>query len=67
MHFGHLAVASVLLESGASITLEDSKSRTPIDLVSGPVLQVVGDGDDLGRQCFRTYYMEGLMLMNVKQ
>ncbi|CDP10532.1 unnamed protein product [Coffea canephora] len=47
MHFGHLTVASVLLQSGASITLEDSKSRTPIDLVSGPVLQVVGDGDDL--------------------
>lgn len=47
MHFGHVAVASVLLQSGASITLEDSKSRTPIDLVSGPVLQVVGDGEDL--------------------
>ncbi|VFQ61139.1 unnamed protein product [Cuscuta campestris] len=37
LHFGHLAVASILLQSGASITLEDSKSRTPIDLLSGPV------------------------------
>lgn len=54
MHFGHLAVASVLLQSGAYVTLEDSKSRTPIDLVSGPVLQVLGDGDDLGMHCFGT-------------
>lgn len=46
LHFGHLAVASVLLDSGASITLEDSKFRTPVDLVSGPVLQVVGVGDE---------------------
>ncbi|EEF36705.1 conserved hypothetical protein [Ricinus communis] len=45
-HFGHLAVASVLLQSSASITLEDSKSRTPIDLLSGPVLQAIGDGHD---------------------
>lgn len=44
LHFGHLAVASVLLQSGASITLEDCKSRTPVDLLSGPVLQVVGSG-----------------------
>ncbi|KAK9123012.1 hypothetical protein Sjap_012614 [Stephania japonica] len=43
LHFGHLAVASILLQSGASLTLEDSKSRTPIDLLSGPVLQAVGD------------------------
>lgn len=48
LHFGHLAVASVLLQSGASITLEDSKSRTPIDLLSGPVKQVVGNGYDAG-------------------
>lgn len=40
LHFGHLAVASILLQSGASITLEDTKSRTPIDLLSGPDLQV---------------------------
>ncbi|XP_060197497.1 uncharacterized protein LOC132626594 isoform X2 [Lycium barbarum] len=39
LHFGHLAVASILLQSGASITLEDTKSRTPIDLLSGPDLQ----------------------------
>ncbi|CAI9760915.1 unnamed protein product [Fraxinus pennsylvanica] len=42
LHFGHLAVACVLLQSGASITLEDLKSRTPIDLLSGPVMQAVG-------------------------
>ncbi|CAI9097502.1 OLC1v1033941C1 [Oldenlandia corymbosa var. corymbosa] len=46
LHFGHLAVASVLFQSSASIILEDSKLRTPIDLLSGPVLQVVGDGDE---------------------
>ncbi|PON89592.1 Transmembrane protein [Trema orientale] len=44
LHFGHLAVASILLQSGASITLEDSKYRTPIDLLSGPLLQVIGSG-----------------------
>lgn len=48
LHFGHLAVASLLLQSGASITLEDSKSRTPVDLLSGPVLQTVRDGDNSG-------------------
>ncbi|XP_050370307.1 uncharacterized protein LOC126788363 isoform X2 [Argentina anserina] len=42
LHFGHLAVASILLQSGASITLEDFKYRTPVDLMSGPVLQVLG-------------------------
>ncbi|XVE90196.1 hypothetical protein DITRI_Ditri20bG0059300 [Diplodiscus trichospermus] len=46
LHFGHLAVASVLLQSGASITLEDSKCRTPVDLLSGPVLQVFGSEQD---------------------
>ncbi|KAG8478870.1 hypothetical protein CXB51_028722 [Gossypium anomalum] len=46
LHFGHLAVASVLLQSGASITLEDSKCRTPVDLLSGPVLQVFGSAQD---------------------
>ncbi|RWR80370.1 inhibitor of Bruton tyrosine kinase [Cinnamomum micranthum f. kanehirae] len=44
LHFGHLAVASVLLQSGASLVLEDSKGRAPVDLLSGPVLQVVGNG-----------------------
>lgn len=43
LHFGHLAVASALLQSGASLTLEDSKSRIPIDLLSGPVKQAVGN------------------------
>ncbi|XAR64848.1 hypothetical protein NMG60_11008720 [Bertholletia excelsa] len=42
LHFGHLAVASVLIQSGASTTLEDSKLRTPVDLLSGPVLQALG-------------------------
>ncbi|KAL0346927.1 UNVERIFIED_CONTAM: Inhibitor of Bruton tyrosine kinase [Sesamum calycinum] len=42
MHFGHLAIACVLLQFDASLTLEDSKSRTPVDLLSGPVLQTVG-------------------------
>ncbi|CAK7341477.1 unnamed protein product [Dovyalis caffra] len=44
LHFGHLAVASIFIQSGASITLEDCKSRTPVDLLSGPVLQVIRDG-----------------------
>lgn len=43
LHFGHLAVACILLQSGASITQEDCKYRTPIDLLSGPVSQVVGN------------------------
>ncbi|KAI9120672.1 hypothetical protein K1719_007705 [Acacia pycnantha] len=43
LHFGYLAVASILLQHGASITLEDSKSRIPLDLLSGPVLQIIGD------------------------
>lgn len=42
LHFGHLAVACVLLQFGASLTLGDSKSRTPVDLLSGPVLQANG-------------------------
>ncbi|KAI3793689.1 hypothetical protein L1987_36309 [Smallanthus sonchifolius] len=45
LHFGHLAVASVLLQSEASVSIEDSKSRTPLDLLSGPVLQANGNGD----------------------
>ncbi|KAK7315561.1 hypothetical protein VNO77_34114 [Canavalia gladiata] len=40
LHFGHLAVASVLLQHAASATLEDSKYRIPVDLLSGPVSQV---------------------------
>ncbi|CAM8884892.1 unnamed protein product [Rhodiola kirilowii] len=46
LHFGHLAVASVLLQSGASVILEDSKLRTPVDLLSGPVLQVFCDNHE---------------------
>jgi len=43
LHFGHLAVAGVLLQSGASLTISDLKSRTPVDLLSGPVFQILGD------------------------
>lgn len=43
LHFGHLAIASILLQHGASITLEDSKSRIPVDLISGNVFQVFGN------------------------
>ncbi|ERM93597.1 uncharacterized protein LOC18421552 [Amborella trichopoda] len=46
LHFGHLAVAGFLIESGASLTLEDSKYRVPIDLLSGPVKQAIGNGDN---------------------
>ncbi|CAA6653770.1 unnamed protein product [Spirodela intermedia] len=42
LHFGHLAVAGILLQSGATLTLEDSKFQTPVDLISGPVLLGVG-------------------------
>lgn len=45
LHFGHLAVASILLKSEASVAIEDSKSRTPVDLLSGPVLQANGNGN----------------------
>lgn len=48
LHFGHLDVASVLLQAGASLTLEDSKFRTPVDLLSGPVSQSVGSALDSG-------------------
>ncbi|TVU41524.1 hypothetical protein EJB05_15052 [Eragrostis curvula] len=46
LHFGHLCVAGVLLQFGASLTLEDTKGRTPIDLISCPVSQVNGDSPD---------------------
>ncbi|KAK4282113.1 hypothetical protein QN277_013527 [Acacia crassicarpa] len=39
LHFGHLAVAGILLQYGASITMEDYKSRVAVDLLSGPVFQ----------------------------
>ncbi|XP_044477762.1 uncharacterized protein LOC123205021 isoform X2 [Mangifera indica] len=52
LHFGHLAVANVLLQSGASITLEDCKSRTPVDLLSGPVLQTVGPDHNSATEVF---------------
>ena len=37
LHFGHLVVAGMLIEAGASLGLEDTKGRIPIDLISGPV------------------------------
>ncbi|WOL05081.1 inhibitor of Bruton tyrosine kinase [Canna indica] len=46
LHFGHLAIASVLLQAGASLTLEDSKCRTPVNLLSGPVSLAVGNTFD---------------------
>ncbi|CAN4091448.1 unnamed protein product [Withania somnifera] len=52
LHFGHLAVASILLQSGASITLEDTKSRTPIDLLSGPDLQSIGKNNSAATEVF---------------
>lgn len=52
LHFGHLAVASILLQSGASITLEDTKSRTPIDLLSGPDLQVSEKNNSAATEVF---------------
>lgn len=52
LHFGYLAVASVLLQEGASITSEDFKSRTPVDLLSGPVLQTLGNEDSSDTELF---------------
>eukprot|EP00249_Psilotum_nudum_P024626 c29240_g3_i1 orf=961-3504(+) len=48
LHFGHLAIAGVLIEAGASLLLEDSKGRTPVDLLSGPVSQVIADENNAG-------------------
>ncbi|AQK55127.1 ankyrin repeat family protein / regulator of chromosome condensation (RCC1) family protein [Zea mays] len=46
LHFGHLCIASVLLQFGASLALEDTKGRTPVDLISCPVSQANGDFPD---------------------
>ena len=48
LHFGHLCIAGVLLQFGASLTLEDTKGRTPVDLISCPVSQANGDSPDAG-------------------
>lgn len=40
------------MASGASLTLEDAKGRTPVDLLTGPVSQVVGKAPDSGIDCF---------------
>ncbi|MCD9645409.1 hypothetical protein HAX54_034291 [Datura stramonium] len=52
LHFGHLAVASILLQYGASITLEDTKSRTPIDLLSGPDLHGIEKNNSAATEVF---------------
>jgi inhibitor of Bruton tyrosine kinase len=57
LHFGHLAVASALIKSGASLTLEDGKGRTPVDLLSGPVSQVVGNSPDSGIHPFFSLFI----------
>lgn len=48
LHFGHLAVAGVLIEASANLLLEDSKGRTPVDLISGPVKQVISASSNAG-------------------
>lgn len=48
LHFGHLCIAGFLLQFGASLTLEDTKGRTPVDLLSCPVSQANGDSPDAG-------------------
>ncbi|KAJ0855009.1 putative regulator of chromosome condensation 1/beta-lactamase-inhibitor protein II [Helianthus annuus] len=57
LHFGHLAVASILLKSEASVSIEDSKSRTPVDLLSGPVLQANGNGNGSGTNAIRSMHI----------
>lgn len=47
LHFGHLAVAAALVEGGASLLLEDSKKRTPLDLISGDVKQTCDGQSEL--------------------
>eukprot|EP00850_Spirogloea_muscicola_P010078 SM000058S18508 [mRNA] locus=s58:213689:220094:- [translate_table: standard] len=42
LHFGHLTVSAALLAAGASLNVEDTKGRTSIDLISGPLSVVVG-------------------------
>ena len=37
-HFGHLAVAGILLSHGASLHVEDSRGRTPTNLLPLPLL-----------------------------
>lgn len=67
LHFGHLAVAGILLQCGASITLEDSKCRTPIDLLSGPVLQVVGGEPSSGTFWRSIKYFLVTLIIRLKQ
>lgn len=53
------------MESGASLTLEDAKGRTPVDLLSGPVSQVVGKEPDLGIPPFLFSFLFGFSGQNL--
>lgn len=68
LHFGHLSIAGVLLQFGASLTLEDTKGRTPVDLLSCPVSQANGDSPDAGsfllfQEIFVSYSISAMMMM----
>mgnify|MGYP002775402642 FL=1 len=41
-------MAGVLIEAGASLSIEDSKGRIPIDLISGPIKKVIEDSSNAG-------------------
>eukprot|EP01018_Ginkgo_biloba_P000446 Gb_03819 [translate_table: standard] len=43
LHFRHIAMVGVLIEDVVSLTLEDSRARTLVDLLFGPVWQVITD------------------------
>ena len=42
-------MVGVLIEATDSLTFEDSKAQTPIDMLSGPVQQVVSKENNAGR------------------
>jgi len=42
-------MVGVLIEAGASLTMKDSKSQTPIDMLSSPVQQVVSKENNASR------------------
>lgn len=60
-------MAGILLQSGASITLEDSKGRIPVDLLSGPVLQAVCDGHSSGIHYYRItrFAVDGVVIVEM--
>ena len=41
-------MVGVLIEAGASLTLEDYKAQTPIDMLAGPMQQVVSKENNAG-------------------